>query len=205
MTGASPTQTLTVDLTGRSQLRLVLDPNGVTYHDHGDWADARLTCGGGTPPSDTTPPTITAVSPTDGATGQATGVSASATFSEPIDPATLTGTTVSLVVQGTTTPLAASLAYDGPSRTVTLDPSAALASATTYVVTVRGGASGVRDVAGNPLAADQSWSFTTAAAPPAGAGRATCRTSPTRSPPTASGRPRRTAATARRPPPTAGR
>ena len=44
MTGASPTQTLTVDLTGRSQLRLVADPNGVTYHDHADWADARLTC-----------------------------------------------------------------------------------------------------------------------------------------------------------------
>ena len=45
MTGASPTQTLTVDLTGRSQLRLVIDPNGVTHYDHADWADARLTCG----------------------------------------------------------------------------------------------------------------------------------------------------------------
>ena len=44
MTGASPTQTLTVDLTGRSQLRLVVDPNGASWHDHGDWADARLTC-----------------------------------------------------------------------------------------------------------------------------------------------------------------
>ncbi len=116
-------------------------------------------------PGDTTAPTITALGPTDGATGQPTGTNATATFSEPIDPATLTGATVSLVVQGTSTPLAASVTYDGPSRTVTLDPSAALANATTYVATVRGGASGVKDVAGNPLAADRSWTFTTAAAP----------------------------------------
>ena len=69
MTGASPTQTLTVDLTGRSQLRLVVDPNGVTHYDHADWADARLTCGGPPPPPDTTPPTITGLTPADGATG----------------------------------------------------------------------------------------------------------------------------------------
>ncbi len=33
-----------VDLTGQAQLRLVVDPNGVNYSDHADWADAKLTC-----------------------------------------------------------------------------------------------------------------------------------------------------------------
>ena len=171
MTGASPTQTLTVDLSGRSQLRLVVNPNGVNYYDHSDWADARLTCGSGPPPPpppDTTPPTITGLTPTDGATGQATTVSPTATFSEPIDPASLTGATFSLVASGTTTPLAAGVTYNPTSRTATLDPTAALAEATTYVVTVRGGSSGVRDAAGVALVADRTWTFTTAG--PSGGG-----------------------------------
>src|SRR5262249_49530995 len=36
-----------------------------------------------------------------------------------------------------------------------------LASATAYSARVKGGATGVRDAAGNPLAADFNWSFTT--------------------------------------------
>jgi alpha-galactosidase len=66
-------------------------------------------------------------------------------------------------VSGTTTPLAATVTYDPASRTATLDPTAALATSTTYVATVRGGTAGVKDVAGLPLAADRSWSFTTVA------------------------------------------
>ena len=38
----------------------------------------------------------------------------------------------------------------------------------TYTATVHGGAGGVHDAAGNPLAADVTWSFTTAAPPPPG-------------------------------------
>ena len=37
-----------------------------------------------------------------------------------------------------------------------------LARNTVYVATVKGGPSGVKDAAGNPLAADRSWSFRTA-------------------------------------------
>ena len=107
------------------------------------------------PPPDTTPPTITTLSPTDGASGVAVTANPSATFNEPLNPATVSGSTLSLVVQGSATPLAASVSYDGPGRTAILDPSANLAAGTTYVVTVKGGASGVKDVAGNPLAADR--------------------------------------------------
>jgi hypothetical protein len=74
---------------------------------------------------------------------------------------TVTATTVFIVRQGTTTHLAATVAYDAATRKVTLTPSASLAAVTTYVVTVRGGSSGVKDAAANALAADRTWSFTT--------------------------------------------
>ena len=45
-------------------------------------------------------------------------------------------------------------------------PQSALAYGATYTATVKGGSGGVTDVAGNALAADVSWSFTTEASPP---------------------------------------
>jgi hypothetical protein len=59
MTGASATQTVTVNVTGKTTLQLVLAPGATMNYDHGDWADAQLTCGGGGPPPDLTPPTVT--------------------------------------------------------------------------------------------------------------------------------------------------
>ena len=49
-------------------------------------------------------------------------------------------------------------------HTATLTPSSPLASGTTYSATVKGGSAGVKDVAGNALSADFTWSFTTVAA-----------------------------------------
>ena len=49
------------------------------------------------------------------------------------------------------------------SNQITLTPSAALANSAIYTVTITGGASGVKDLAGNALANNYSWSFTTAA------------------------------------------
>jgi hypothetical protein len=83
-----------------------------------------------------------------------------ATFSEPVDPATLTGNVELRNGAGTLVP--ASVQYDAPSSTVTLHPTSALANSTSYTATVKGGASGVKDLAGNALGADVSWSFTTA-------------------------------------------
>ena len=51
-------------------------------------------------------------------------------------------------------------------RTATLTPNAALSNSTTYQATIKGGASGVADPAGNTLQADKTWSFTTADPPP---------------------------------------
>ena len=46
---------------------------------------------------------------------------------------------------------------------ITLSPSVALTPSTTYTATITGGASGIKDLAGNALVNNFSWSFTTAA------------------------------------------
>jgi glucose/arabinose dehydrogenase len=113
------------------------------------------------------PPTVTNQTPAPGASGVAVSVSPSATFSEAMDPATLTSATFTLVKQGTTTPVAASVSY--ANLVATLDPTANLDPASSYTATVKGGPGGAKDAGGTPLAADVGWTFTTAAgtnAPP---------------------------------------
>ena len=117
-----------------------------------------FTTGTGT---DTTRPTITARTPAPGATGVALSVSPTATFSEAMNPATITSTTFTLQKQGVPSPVAATVSYSA--TTATLDPTANLDASSTYTLTVKGGASGVKDVAGNTLAADVTWTFTTLA------------------------------------------
>jgi hypothetical protein len=78
--------------------------------------------------------------------------------------ATITASTFTIKVkQGNNPVLAASVAYDPATRTATLDPSANLSNNTTYTVTIKGGASGVKDLVGNALSTDISWNFTTGA------------------------------------------
>jgi hypothetical protein len=106
---------------------------------------------------------VTTVSPQSGASNVPTGTTVTATFSEALDPASVTSSTFTLVKQGTSTPLAASVSYNGSTATATLDPSSNLEAATTYVATVKGGSTGVKDPSGNALAQDKVWSFTTQA------------------------------------------
>src|SRR5262249_50036227 len=153
------TNTVDVPVTGGSELRLVVTNGGDNIdYDHADWALARVECGssGG----DTTPPTVTGTTPASGATGGVASVSPTLALSQAVDPATITPRTFTFVQQGQSTPLAAAVSYTG--QVATLDPNADLQATTTYTATVKGGASGAKDVAGNPLATDFSWSFTTA-------------------------------------------
>ncbi|MBA2714463.1 MAG: Ig-like domain-containing protein [Rubrobacteraceae bacterium] len=113
---------------------------------------------------DTTAPTIGAVAPAEGTTGVAATANAEATFSEAMDPATTSSATFTLVKQGTSQAVAAQVSYDAATRKATLDPSADLDPSATYTATVKGGTNGVKDLAGNPLAQDKTWSFTTTAA-----------------------------------------
>jgi glucose/arabinose dehydrogenase len=103
---------------------------------------------------DTQPPTVTAQSPPTGATGVSTQTNVAVTFSEAISP-----TSLSFVLRtsgGAVVP--SNVTYDGTASTAVLDPVDDLAGASTFTATV----SGVRDLAGNLMAAPLVWSFTTA-------------------------------------------
>jgi endo-alpha-N-acetylgalactosaminidase len=161
MTGATATASVSVDVTGAMELALIITDagNGIAY-DHGDWASAQVRCGVAPAAS-----TVTSVSPVQGTTRVAVGTNITATFAGAISAPTLTAATMTLVPQGSTTAVAASITYVSASRTVTLDPTANLMVNTVYTVTLKGGAAGVKDLAGNAMAADKVWTFTTAPAP----------------------------------------
>jgi len=114
---------------------------------------------------DTTPPTVTGTSPTDGAIDVGTTTVVTATFSEPMAPASITSSTFTLTDVTAGTGVSATISYNGTTNTATLTPSAALTGGHAFTSTLTGGSGGVTDVAGNPLAANVSWSFTTASAP----------------------------------------
>ena len=108
---------------------------------------------------DTTPPTVTSKSPTSGATGVAVGSSITATFSEAVQSATVTGTTFTLKNSaGTSIP--GTVTYDAALITATFKPSAPLAYSTSYTASL---SNGIKDIAGNGLTPNPTrWSFTTA-------------------------------------------
>ena len=109
------------------------------------------------PASDTTPPTVASTNPVNGATGVSLSASAAATFSEAVDPSTVTTGTFLLKQGSTSVPGTVTLS----GTTATFKPSAPLAGSTTYTATMT---TGVKDLAGNTMASNSSWTFTTAAA-----------------------------------------
>ncbi|PTT63522.1 hypothetical protein DBR22_15520, partial [Arthrobacter sp. HMWF013] len=112
---------------------------------------------------DTTAPTVTVTSPTADATGVAVGADVTGTFSEAMTASTVTSAAFTLTATTPgTAPVPAAVTYNGTGNVATLDPSADLAAGTTYTATIKGGASGVKDAAGNALASDRTWTFTTA-------------------------------------------
>ena len=106
---------------------------------------------------DLTAPSVTSVSPPDGATGVSTGSSVTVSFSEPMDKEA-TQSAFSLVNSANGADVNGSFSWSG--NTTTFKPSSALADGTTYVATVGAGAA---DAAGNQLAGDARWSFRTIA------------------------------------------
>jgi parallel beta-helix repeat protein len=105
--------------------------------------------------SDTTPPTVSSISPSNGATNVSISPAITVTFSETMNASSITAGT--FTVNGVT----GSISVNGAGATFT--PSSALASSTSYTVTIVGGSSGVKDAAGNPLASNYTWTFTTSA------------------------------------------
>ncbi len=109
---------------------------------------------------DTAAPTVTATAPTAGAISVDNRVDVTVTFSEAMNPSTIGPSTLNLRdASGTTVP--ATVGYDPVARAATLTPTTPLAYSAPYTATLEGGAPGVKDTAGNPLATTRTWSFTT--------------------------------------------
>ena len=106
---------------------------------------------------DTTAPTVSATDPANNATGIALNKKIAVSFSKAMDPSTITAANVIVTGPGQAT-VSGTAAYAG--TTMTFTPSTALAANTTYTVTITTGA---KDLAGNALAANFTFSFTTGA------------------------------------------
>jgi len=110
---------------------------------------------------DTVGPTVQSVSPADGETDASPDAPVSATFSEDLDPATVTAESFTLVIEATGAPVSAKAVYDPASRTASLQPDQPLLPLTAYRATVAGA---VTDRVGNKMAGDHSWQFRTGVA-----------------------------------------
>jgi hypothetical protein len=124
-------------------------------------------CHGASGSTGTTPPTVTTISPGNGGSDVPSGTKVEATFSEAMDAASVTTPgNFTLLKNGSSTAVPATVSYDSTTNKATLTPDGPLDYSTTYTATVKGGANGVKDAAGNPLSADEVWTFTTAPAAP---------------------------------------
>lgn len=103
---------------------------------------------------DVTVPTVLSTNPLNNATGVDNNKVVSLSFSEEMDPLTITASTFTLK-QGTTA-VTGTVAYSGTKATFT--SASKLAVSTVYTATITTGA---KDLAGNALAANTVWSFTT--------------------------------------------
>jgi hypothetical protein len=113
-----------------------------------------------------TPPTISLTSPANAASPVALNATVNATFSEAMNPATITEPgTFTLAVSGVGgAAVPGTVAYDSVSDIATFTPTASLTGTTQYTATVTNAAN---DLAGNALAAGNTpnpWTFTTGAA-----------------------------------------
>lgn len=109
--------------------------------------------------ADTTPPSITNVTPADSATGVATTASVVWTFNEPLALTTVTTGNFMVIEDSDGTPVAGTLSINAGRTQVTFTPSNNLSAATAYRAIVT---TDVTDLAGNKLAAPSVTKFTTA-------------------------------------------
>ena len=105
-------------------------------------------------------PTVESVTPADLAKKASATANVTATFSKKMLASTIDTSRFVLVKRGTTTPIQAKVSYAAATKKAILNPKPELKPGATYVATLKGGASGINDYAGNPLAEDKVWSFT---------------------------------------------
>ncbi len=130
-------------------------------------SDPDKRAGTGGPGDPLTPPTVTAVTPPNAATLVCASTALiTATFSKPMNPATLNTSTFTLTAGGAN--ISGTVGYVAATMIATFTPTAALTASTAYTATITTAA---QDQFGNSLASNFVWTFNTAAScpPPAGA------------------------------------
>ena len=106
---------------------------------------------------DTTPPTITLTTPANNAIGAAINTTVTARFSEAMTPGTITTADFTLLDSAGHS-VAGAVAYNAATNTATFTPTVALLANTSYSAAIT---TAVKDLAGNAMAADDPWAFTT--------------------------------------------
>jgi hypothetical protein len=106
--------------------------------------------------TETARPTVVSYAP-QGFVGLGTNVAA--TFSVDMDPNSITNQSFTLTRHGSLSPVAAQVTYDSASKTATLNPDSALSDNSFYTAVIKSGSDGVKDLQGNSLAQDFSWTF----------------------------------------------
>jgi hypothetical protein len=104
-----------------------------------------------------TPPQVTSTNPANGVTNLCIPFGIDATFDKQLDPLTVVPANFTLSSPGPT-PVPGSTSYNAQTRTATFSPSNSLLANTKYTATVT---TGIKDAAGDPLAANKVWTFTT--------------------------------------------
>jgi len=103
-------------------------------------------------------PTVISTSPTAAAVAVSIAKRVHATFNSPMDPATITATSVTL--RRGAVPITGVVTYDAPTRTATFTAASLLDPTVVYTATITTAAT---DAGGQALAADYVWTFTTGA------------------------------------------
>ncbi len=106
------------------------------------------------------PPTVTNVTPPNAATGVCPNKVLTATFSEAMDPTTITSANFKVTGPGATA-VNGTVSYNSAANQAIFAPNAVLALNTTYTATI----TGVKDLFGNILVAPYTWSFATGTNP----------------------------------------
>lgn len=149
-----------------SQLHTItLTANGIKdLSDNGVAAQSfNFTTEAAPPPADVTPPTITARSPAISATNVTVDSDITVDFNEALL-VPIPANSFELFAPGPTEVTAVTITEENGNAKLRMNPNSNLSFNTAYTVFVR---TTIEDAAGNNLASQSSWSFTTAAAPPA--------------------------------------
>jgi hypothetical protein len=105
---------------------------------------------------DTTPPAVSTASPVNAATNVALASTVALTFSEPVNPATVTAASFTVTSAGG--PVGGTISFSAGNTVATFTPSSPLTGTTTYTVTAT---TAVQDVNSNALVAPFTSTFTT--------------------------------------------